>query len=326
MLLFYYGNMTAYSGNPGGSGADQTTSKSVHTQTKPTQTTTNSTQTQTKPAQTTTKSTQTQTKPAQTTTMSTQTQTKPAQTTTKSTQTQTKPAQTTTKSTQTQTKSKQTTTKSTKPVSKPAQTKSNPVPKSTTPAAADKSKDAGTVKIGTQTWASANLSVVTFRNGDTIPEAKTNKEWVAAGESGTPAWCYYNNDLANGKKYGRLYNWHAVNDPRGLGPAGWSLPGDADWTILASYLGGSGAAGKKMKSTSAWIEDNNGTNEAGFNGFPGGYRVENGTFLNIGSIGTWWSSTESKTKAVDYYLSLSSSLDRSTSPKNRGESVRCLKK
>jgi uncharacterized protein (TIGR02145 family) len=190
-----------------------------------------------------------------------------------------------------------------------------------------KAKDEGTVRIDTQTWAIANLNVSTFRNGDSIPEARTNKEWVAAGESGKPAWCYYNNDPASGPKYGKLYNWYAVNDPRGLAPEGWTLPGDADWSALSHFLGGQAAAGTKMKTTSGWTEGYNGTNESGFTGFPSGYRVENGSFVNLGSIGTWWSTNESKTlEASDHYLARSSSLTRGSNPKQRGESVRCLKK
>jgi uncharacterized protein (TIGR02145 family) len=237
----------------------------------------------------------------------------------KSFQTQTKSTQTTTKSVQTKTKPKQSTTKS-------AQTKSKTTPKSSKTEPVKKVREPGTLIIGTQIWAEANLNVNTFRNGDTIPEAKTNKEWVAAGDAGKPAWCYYNNDPANGPKYGKLYNWYAVNDPRGLAPAGWSLPGDADWTKLMYYLGGPDASGRKMKNTTGWIDGNIGTNESGFTGLSGGYRVENGTFLNLGSIGTWWSSTESKSSsAIDFYLSLSGSLGRSGSPRQRGESIRCLR-
>ena len=238
-----------------------------------------------------------------------------------------KSAQTKTKSTQTGTKSAQTKTKSTKTSSKSSQTKPKTIQKSSKPETEIKAKDLSIVKIGTDTWAIANLNVSTFRNGDSIPEARTNKEWTTAGESGKPAWCYYNNDPANGPKYGKLYNWYAVNDPRGLAPVGWTMPSDADWTRLTYYSGGQGAAGERMKSTAGWSEGNNGTNETGFIGLPGGYRVENGTFLNLGSIGIWWSSTESRSlTAIDHYLSMNSSLGKSSSPKQRGESVRCLKK
>lgn len=256
-----------------------------------------------------------------------QTTAKPAQQETKQVKTGTKSVQTKTQSAKTGTKSVQTKTQSSKTGTKSVQTKKKPAPAVSKPAPVKKTLEPGTVRIGTQIWASANLNVLTFRNGDSIPEAKTNKEWVTAGESGKPAWCFYNNDPANGKKYGKLYNWYAVNDPRGLAPAGWTLPGDADWAALAYHLGGIDVAGNKMKSTSGWVGGNIGTNETGFTGLPGGYRVENGTFLNLGSIGTWWSMTESRSlTAIDYYLVLGSNLGRSSSPRQRGESVRCLRK
>jgi len=299
LLLFSYGIMSGNTGFQVGSDSDQTSTKSVQQQTKSTQTSSKSAQTKTKPVQT---------------------QSKSAQTKTKSTQTGTK-------STQTGTKSVQTKTKSTKTGSKSVPAKTKAVPAGSKSATVTKKPDPGTVMVGTQTWAAANLNVSTFRNGDSIPEARTNKEWVAAGESGKPSWCYYNNDPKNGMKYGKLYNWYAVNDPRGLAPAGWAMPDDTDWAKLAYYLGGIDMAGEKLKSTSGWINGNNGTNTTGFTGLPGGYRVENGTFLNLGSIGTWWSLTESKSlTAVDYYLVLSAGLGRSNSPRQRGESVRCIRK
>jgi uncharacterized protein (TIGR02145 family) len=241
------------------------------------------------------------------------------QTSSRSVQTNPTSNQTSSKSVQTKKKTPQTGTKS-------AQTKSKSIQKSSKSEPDKKNKSVGTVRIGTQTWAIANLNVITFRNGDSIPEARSNKEWVAACESGKPAWCYYNNDPAIGLKYGKLYNWYAVNDPRGLAPVGWTLSSDADWAKLINYLGGQGVAGSKMKSTSGWSEGNIGTNETGFTGFPGGYRVENGAFLNLGSIGTWWSSAESNAlSAIDHYLAQSNSISRSSSPKQRGESVRCLR-
>lgn len=69
-----------------------------------------------------------------------------------------------------------------------------------------------------------NLYVTEFRNRDSIMEAKTDEEWVKAGEQGIPAWCYYDNDPANNKIFGKLYNWHAVNDKRGLAPEGYRVP------------------------------------------------------------------------------------------------------
>jgi uncharacterized protein (TIGR02145 family) len=91
-------------------------------------------------------------------------------------------------------------------------------------------------------------------------------------------------------------------------------------------LGGQTAAGQKMKSITGWSDGNNGDNSCGFNGLPGGYRIENGLFKNLGSIATWWSTTESKSlTAFDHYLTQGGSLDQSSTPKQRGESVRCLK-
>jgi len=111
-----------------------------------------------------------------------------------------------------------------------------------------------------------NLNVSTFRNGDPIPQAKTVEEWKKAGENQQPAWCYYDNDPADGEKYGKLYNWYAVDDTRGLAPKGWHVPSNAEWTILTDYLGGMNVVGigTKMKSKTGWNEDGNGTNSSGF--------------------------------------------------------------
>jgi uncharacterized protein (TIGR02145 family) len=187
------------------------------------------------------------------------------------------------------------------------------------------------VKIGTQTWMTENLNVSTFRNGDPILEAKTDAEWKKASENRQPAWCYYNNNPTNGEKYGKLYNWYAVNDARGLAPAGWHIPSDADWTILTDYLGGEDTAGEKMKFTDFWTdnygESGNGTNESGFSGLPGGERYTNGRFSNFGSKGGWWSSTENYTGLPwNRYLNHNNgnvyNVDQN---KTIGFSVRCLK-
>ena len=89
-----------------------------------------------------------------------------------------------------------------------------------------------TVTIGTQVWMTKNLDVSTFRNGEIIPEAKTEDEWNAAGGNHTPAWCYYNNDPKNGEIYGKLYNCYAVDDSRGLAPAGWHVPTIEEWKLI----------------------------------------------------------------------------------------------
>jgi uncharacterized protein (TIGR02145 family) len=111
---------------------------------------------------------------------------------------------------------------------------------------------AQTVTIGNQIWTTKNLDVATFRNGDAIPQAKTNEEWEAAGDNKQPAWCYHENNTANGNKYGKLYNWYAVVDARGLAPIGYHIPTDDEWTVLSTFLGGEDVAGKKMKSSFGW--------------------------------------------------------------------------
>jgi uncharacterized protein (TIGR02145 family) len=139
------------------------------------------------------------------------------------------------------------------------------------PTTSDVMGDFSTVTIGNQTWASKNLDVSKFRNGDAIPLAKTDEEWSVAGNKGQAAWCYYDNDPANGIKYGKLYNWYAVNDVRGLAPKGFHIPSFDEWTILTDYLGGKEAI-TKMRSNFGWKNNLNGTNSSGFAGFPGGLR------------------------------------------------------
>ncbi len=189
---------------------------------------------------------------------------------------------------------------------------------------------ANEVTIGNQVWMAKNLNVDKFRNGDPIPEAKSNEEWRTAGEEGLPAWCYYDNNTANGAEYGKLYNWYAVNDPRGLAPKGWHIPSDAEWRQLTEFLGGADVAAGKMKSagsfdagTGLWQGLNEeATNESGFSGLPGGGRFHDGRFKLIGEAGCWWSSTESDRKGARGYF-LSGDLNRGNNYKWDGLSVRC---
>jgi uncharacterized protein (TIGR02145 family) len=155
------------------------------------------------------------------------------------------------------------------------------------------------VLIGRQVWTKVNLDVSTFANGDPILEAKTPGEWKAVEDKKQPAWCYYNNDSSNGRKYGKLYNWFAVNDPRGLCPTGWHIPSDQEWAILTDVLGGADKAGASLKGDFGWDDlggkSVKGGNDSGFAGFPGGYRKGNnkdgGAFSGLGYNGIWWSST-----------------------------------
>lgn len=186
------------------------------------------------------------------------------------------------------------------------------------------------VTIGTQVWMTKNLNVDKFSNGDPIPHAKTGEEWKQAGENEQPAWCYYENDSKNGEKYGKLYNWYAVSDSRGLAPEGWHIPSDAEWLETINHLGGENEAGIKMKNTSDWFENGNGTNESGFKGLPSGVRGDDGVFTSFGKNGFWWSSseTEKQNKHVAWIFFLDYSFKwaiKEVGLKESGLAVRCIK-
>ena len=178
------------------------------------------------------------------------------------------------------------------------------------------------IKIGDQTWTNKNLDVSAYKNGDAIPQVQDEEEWVNLT---TGAWCYYENETENGTTYGKLYNWFAVNDPRGLAPKGYHIPSDAEWTILSDNLGDE--AGTKMKSTTGWNKYGNGTNESSFAGLPGGYRDYDGDFHDVGAGGHWWSSSENDTSDA-WFRALGyghGDVFRNDDDKQIGFSVRCLR-
>jgi uncharacterized protein (TIGR02145 family) len=184
-----------------------------------------------------------------------------------------------------------------------------------------------TVKIGDQIWMAENLNTDRFQNGDLITEVKVDGEWNLAGNNNQPAWCFYNNDSIYSVEYGRLYNWYAVADTRGLCPIGWHIPSNEDWIELTDILGGDEVAGGKMKSLNLWNAPNwFATDESNFNGLPGGYRNFVGKFFSFGFYGLWWSSSEYSSINVRsrtlYYTSNNATLDNFN--KQNGLSVRCL--
>jgi uncharacterized protein (TIGR02145 family) len=150
-----------------------------------------------------------------------------------------------------------------------------------------------TVGYGDQNWTKYNLNVSVFRNGDTIPEAKTNEEWKEAGRLQKPVWCYYNDDSGNGGRsyYGKLYNFWAVIDERGLAPEGFHIPNNDEWEIFLKFLGNDRY---DQWSTTAGLEL---ISENGFNALLGGYRDDSGAFNDIEkdnhywNRAHWWTST-----------------------------------
>lgn len=186
------------------------------------------------------------------------------------------------------------------------------------------------VKYGRQEWAVNNLNLSHFSNGDTIPEARTNEEWIKAGAQGKPAWCYFNNDPENGKIYGKLYNWYAINDPRGLAPQDWNIPASTNWMTLVKNLLGVDVAGLKLKSRTGW-KSKNGTDNIGFSALPGGYRDENGAFKELGTKAQWWANSEpvepKKSNQIYSFLLNDFTVEASYPKMSKvsGLSVRCMK-
>ena len=179
--------------------------------------------------------------------------------------------------------------------------------------------DYRTVAIGNQCWFAENLRSDNYRSGAVIPGNLTDGQWKTTTAG---AQAVYENDPKRLSTYGRLYNWYAVNDARGLCPSGWHVPSDEEWTELTEALGGKAVAGEKMK-TDSW----GGSNSSGFSALPGGYRTaSDGSFTNLGNDGTWWSSSPSGSSA--WYRSLDSGnsvVYRNYYDVRNGFSVRCVR-
>jgi uncharacterized protein (TIGR02145 family) len=187
--------------------------------------------------------------------------------------------------------------------------------------------------INGQEWMQKNLAVTKYRNGDPIPTGLSDLNWQSTTSG---AFAIYNNDAVNDTLYGKLYNWYAVNDSRGVCPTGWHVPSDAEWNSFSNYLdpGANGgdtwpnAAGGKMKATTGWNSPNTGaTNESGFTGLPGGYRYGDGPYFDVGIYVYWWSSTEygsvtAWTRRLYYDVSF---VSRYFGYKVVGYSVRCVR-
>lgn len=149
------------------------------------------------------------------------------------------------------------------------------------------------VTIGTQTLTGCNATITQYRNGDFIPEVTDPAIWATLT---TGAWCYYDNAPANEVTYGKLYNWYAVNDPRGLAPVGYHIPTETEFNTLASTLGGSSVAGSSIKEVGLchWnLPNSDATNSTGLSAVGAGYRnYFQGDFAQLGHTCNWWSSTE----------------------------------
>ncbi len=178
-----------------------------------------------------------------------------------------------------------------------------------------------TVTIGTQVWMVENLKTTKFRNGDPIPY------WTKTTLRG---YCWYNDDANYKSTYGAIYNYYTTMDNRSICPSGWHIPNDAEWTTLINFLGGENVAGGKVKEsgTAHWASPNTGaTNETGFTGLPGGARDCSVAYINIGTYGTWNSSTPVVGGWISgYYVqSANAKFQRGFGFDCNGGYVRCIK-
>ncbi|NLG18079.1 MAG: hypothetical protein GX556_12175 [Fibrobacter sp.] len=207
-----------------------------------------------------------------------------------------------------------------------------------------------TVLIGNQIWTVENLRTTKYNDGTPIPNVTDDAEWAALT---TPGYCYHNNttDADTIKKWGALYNWYVVSptNPEKIAPEGWRVPTDTDWTVLEEYLiangynwDGTTSENKIAKSLAAQTDwytlpdsvgkignDLSKNNASGFSALPGGSRQIAGFFMSIGSIGVWWSATETEyiaSFARDYQLnSYYEGLGWNGEDKSFGNSVRLLR-
>ena len=198
--------------------------------------------------------------------------------------------------------------------------------------------DYETVQIGEQCWFAENLRSSEYRSGVSIPTDLSDAEWSAATSGAAavygsgPSCLDYSPDgdacdeAWSLNEYGRLYNWFAVDDPRGLCPNGWHVPSNSDWSDLIGLLGGEAIAGQHLKSEYGWNGGGQGTNSSGFSGLPAGDRSIIGFYDFAGHTTGWWTSTADGASAWARGLSYAvpSSYQNSSSNPRIGFSVRCL--
>lgn len=183
-----------------------------------------------------------------------------------------------------------------------------------------------TVAIGNQVWMASDLKTTKFRDGSLIPVVTANSAW---GALTTPGTCDYGNDPAKGAVYGKLYNFYAVADARGLCPAGWHVPTSAEWYELLNSLDFDQAANKMREvGTAHWTSPHAGTtNESGFTALGGGFRSSTGEFKDINWTVAYWSSTANTSISAyyTYMYSYNSYADYAAGIyKNYGLYVRCM--
>lgn len=206
---------------------------------------------------------------------------------------------------------------------------------------------------GKQIWASKNLDVDTFQDGTPIYQIKYSYDWKKmrdelreACKEHKPAWCYYMDSIPyknkidsieaafHYKKYGKLYNWYAVNDKKhgGIAPKGWHVSTAEDWFNLEKIVGINKV--DELKSKTGWI-DGNGNNKSGLNMFPNGIvsgSEISGCFCpqNRGIGTAFWTSEEANRhnrRAIAFAILENSLLiqEKNDCPEGFLYSVRCVR-
>jgi uncharacterized protein (TIGR02145 family) len=184
-----------------------------------------------------------------------------------------------------------------------------------------------TITINGKEWFKENLKTTKYATGADILNVTENASWFNL-VSGQGAWANYANDGANDAIYGKLYNWFAVSDVKGLCPTGWHVATDVDWTSLTANYGMDAAAGNELKATTLWTTPNSNSNSSEFGALPGGGRSPGG-FGDINAKGFWWTSTPDPADTDKAYVrSMQYNFDsvlRNTESNKYGFSVRCVK-
>lgn len=175
-----------------------------------------------------------------------------------------------------------------------------------------KSKDNShsTVLINGKLWYSENLKVKKFKNGDTIHYANSPEDWIKYANLNKPAYTYYNFDSLNFAKIGKLYNWYAIEDVRGIAPEGWRIPEESDWASLQRYcdsafgrnidldqIANTRFGTEELLDTKVWGYGN-GSNKTGFSALPGGYIDDFGVFSENKFTTGWWSNSQSNNRQL----------------------------
>jgi uncharacterized protein (TIGR02145 family) len=195
------------------------------------------------------------------------------------------------------------------------------------------------VQMSDQCWFAENLRTSVYRNGDEINNDLIDEGATFVYGESSDACFNFNpsfdacDDVASLAEYGRLYNWYAVEDPRGLCPNGWHVPTKNEWGEMRNYISSQGfdnLEGAAMKSTYGWYDGGNGTDDFGFSALPSGSRLPGGSFNLSGIYGVWWSSSVALLypggeQATSVKLMFSnSSLSYVEEPSEIGNAVRCM--